>query len=254
MPAPAPPVGGRHRCGQTLCAWQQRRYASANAAMMLTVWVCTDAVAHATMTTKSPKLLRHAPSRSPHPPTATAAAIITARTTTASVFHVAATTDTSTRATTTTTAAGCGGVTRCLVNPSCSRCLSAINGSADFVHTPAEEAALSYANNRAYTTGFFQTLQSTPSCSTNATQPGTLHAALQELSHAASSSIGSCGAVHGMFGDNRLVWSTRALQTTAATAASLRYLPLAPTAMAPRQMRFAHPSAPTLTMHCCTTW
>ena len=93
-------------------------------------------------------------------------------------------TSTSTTTTTTTTFGDsdvCGGVTRCLNHTQCAQCLSAINASRGFVHSQAEFYSMSLASERQYQVGFFETLLSTASCSTNATPSGILNPVLQEL-------------------------------------------------------------------------
>ena len=101
---------------------------------------------------------------------------------------------------TTTTSAGvesCGGVTRCLNDTQCARCLSVINATRGFPHTNSEFYSKSVAAQRAYQVGCFETLLSNASCSTNASPPGILHPALIEMG-------GSCGDVHGMVDGNCL--------------------------------------------------
>jgi hypothetical protein len=77
--------------------------------------------------------------------------------------------------------AGCGGVTRCLNHTHCAKCLEAINATAGFAHSLASFDNFESAAFREYTVAFFQTLQSTVSCSTSATPPSILHPALEEL-------------------------------------------------------------------------
>jgi len=69
-------------------------------------------------------------------------------------------------------------VVRCLHDTQCTQCIDAINSTAGFPHTLAEFINI---DNVLYNTGFFRTLLSTPSCSTNATSPTILGPALQEL-------------------------------------------------------------------------
>ena len=101
-----------------------------------------------------------------------------------------------TTSTTTTTSAGsdstCGGVTRCLNDTQCARCLLAINTTRGFAHTPAEYVSMTVAEARVHNMGFYEKLLSTASCSTNTTPPTILHPALLELS------ASSCGDAHGM--------------------------------------------------------
>ena len=102
-----------------------------------------------------------------------------------------------TTTTTTTTSDGfysCGGVTRCLNETQCARCLSSINATRSFVHNMSElngMPRMSLDEVRAYQVEFFETLLSIASCSTNATPPGILYPALQELG-------GFCSDEHGM--------------------------------------------------------
>jgi hypothetical protein len=110
-------------------------------------------------------------------------------------------TTTAATATTTTTAfAGCGGVDRCIANPHCAQCLLAVNATRNFPHTLAEFNRLGRAATRAYEVGFFQTLQSTASCSTSVTPPGIIYAALQELAD-----VISCDDEHAMYSSTCLV-------------------------------------------------
>ena len=109
---------------------------------------------------------------------------------------------TSTSTTTTTTTSErldstCSGVTRCLHDTHCAQCLSAINSTAGFPHTPVEFFGMSLAEQREYNVRFFTTLQSTASCSTDATPSWILHSALRELgaslcTDAYRMAIGSC--------------------------------------------------------------
>jgi len=85
------------------------------------------------------------------------------------------TTSTSTGTTTTTAFAGCGGVARCLDHTQCAQCLEAINSTAGFAHSYAEYNSFDTAAYQAYTDGFFRTLQTTASCSTNVTPPNILY-------------------------------------------------------------------------------
>lgn len=72
------------------------------------------------------------------------------------------------------------------------RCLSTVNATRSFPHSQAEYNSMSLATEREYQVGFFNTLLSTASCSTNATPPRILHPALQELD------VISCADGHGM--------------------------------------------------------
>lgn len=95
-------------------------------------------------------------------------------------------TPTTTSTTTATITAGlvnstCSGMTRCLNHTQCARCLSAINATPSFVHTNAEYYDMTLSQTRAYFVGFFETLQSTASCSTHATPPEILRPALLDL-------------------------------------------------------------------------
>lgn len=98
----------------------------------------------------------------------------------------------STSTSTSTTTTSCGGVRLCLNDPQCARCLLAINETRSFIHTQAEFFSISFAGLRAYDVGFFETLLSTASCSTNITPPAILRPALQELS------ASPCMEVYGM--------------------------------------------------------
>jgi hypothetical protein len=110
---------------------------------------------------------------------------VTAANTSTSATRVAArtvvTAGTTTTTTSTTANAGCGGVTRCLNHTHCAKCLEAINATAGFAHSLASFDNFESAAFREYTVAFFQTLQSTVSCSTSATPPSILHPALEEL-------------------------------------------------------------------------
>lgn len=75
---------------------------------------------------------------------------------------------------------------RCLNDTQCSRCMSAMNATRGFPHTISEYSSMNLAEIRAYHVGFFETLLSTAACSTNATPPGILQAALQELDNSHS--------------------------------------------------------------------
>lgn len=113
----------------------------------------------------------------------------------------AATTSTSITSTSTTAYAGCGGVTRCLADQQCGQCLLAINNTNWFTHTVAELSALEALGRttfdlRAYEVGFFETLLSTASCSTNVTRLGILYPALLELSE-----VSACVEAFGMVVD-----------------------------------------------------
>ena len=101
-------------------------------------------------------------------------------TSTTTLSRVSTSTFTSTTSTS-TFASSCGGVTRCLNDTQCAQCLSSINATRSFVHTHSEYNSKSLATEREYQVGFFNTLLSTVSCSTNATPPAILHPALQEL-------------------------------------------------------------------------
>jgi hypothetical protein len=57
-------------------------------------------------------------------------------------------------------------------------CIHAINSTMGFPHTFAEYTSMDIA---LYQVGFFRTLLSTPSCSTNVTSPDMLSPALREL-------------------------------------------------------------------------
>ena len=91
----------------------------------------------------------------------------------------------------------CGGVTRCLNDTQCARCLSAINMTRSFVHTEAQFLNMreSVDEVRLYEVGFFETLLSNTSCSTNATLPAILFPALLELG------TSLCVDAHGMYTD-----------------------------------------------------
>ena len=110
---------------------------------------------------------------------------VTAANTSTSASRVAArtvvTAGTTTTTTSTTANAGCGGVTRCLNHTHCAKCLEAINATAGFAHSLASFYNFESAAFREYTVAFFQTLQSTVSCSTSTTPPSILHPALEEL-------------------------------------------------------------------------
>ena len=98
--------------------------------------------------------------------------------------------------TSTTTSAGiysCGGVMWCLNETQCARCLSAINATPGFPHTISEYHSKNPAAIAALDVGFFETLLSTASCSTDATPPGILYPALQELDES-----DSCMDAHGI--------------------------------------------------------
>jgi hypothetical protein len=71
--------------------------------------------------------------------------------------------------------------------------------SRGFPHTVAEFDSVDFASARAFQLGFFQTLQSTASCSTDAAPPGILYPALLELSRV------SCNNAYGMVVGNCLV-------------------------------------------------
>lgn len=75
----------------------------------------------------------------------------------------------------------CSGVTLCLSDTHCAQCLSAINSTHGFPHTPSEFYGMSLAEQREYNVGFFKTLRSTASCSTDATPSRIIHSALREL-------------------------------------------------------------------------
>jgi serine/threonine protein kinase len=96
-----------------------------------------------------------------------------------------ATTTTTTTTSTTNAGVRCGGVVHCLHenDSQCAQCLEAINATAGFPHTNAEYDSFSVGALGAYNVGFFRALQSTASCSTNATLPNIIQQALQELSH-----------------------------------------------------------------------
>jgi serine/threonine protein kinase len=82
---------------------------------------------------------------------------------------------------TSTTVTGCGALTRCFDDPQCSQCLEAISATDGFQRTLAAYNSLGETEVRALNIGFFQTLRSTVSCSTNATPADTLLPALQAL-------------------------------------------------------------------------
>lgn len=108
------------------------------------------------------------------------------------------TTSTSSTSTSTTAYAGCGGVARCLDDQQCAECLLAINNTNGFTHSVEELSALEALGAktfalRAYQVGFFETLLSTASCSTNVTRLGILYPALLELSE-----VSSCVETFGM--------------------------------------------------------
>jgi hypothetical protein len=105
------------------------------------------------------------------------------------------TTTTVTTWTTITDYSGCGDVARCLDDAQCARCLLAINTTPAFFHTRRDfsEGWSDVVPTRAYEEGFFQALQSTASCSTNATPEGVLYTALQELSV-----VPTCTDAYGM--------------------------------------------------------
>jgi hypothetical protein len=111
-----------------------------------------------------------------------------------------ATTTTTTTTTTSTAFAGCGGVVRCLNDTLCAQCIEAINVTAGFPHSSAEYYSLDTPAVRAYDIGFFQTLQSVESCSTNASPSGIIYPALQELSD-----VISCADAYRMVVDDCLV-------------------------------------------------
>jgi hypothetical protein len=64
-------------------------------------------------------------------------------------------------------AGACSNVMRCLADPQCKQCLNTINSTVGFPHSVVEYIGLDNAAYRAYEIKFFQTLQSTASCSTN---------------------------------------------------------------------------------------
>jgi hypothetical protein len=122
----------------------------------------------------------HAAALATTPRTRIIAAAVALATVTCPVGAWTAPSTTTTAITTTTIAQGCGGVVRCLQDPQCALCIDAINSTARFLHTVAEFTNI---DNALYPVGFFRTLLSTPSCSTNATSPGILSPALLELAN-----------------------------------------------------------------------
>jgi hypothetical protein len=91
------------------------------------------------------------------------------------------TTSASFTSTTTGTIAGCSDVAGCLDHPHCRECIEEINNTAGFPHTGTEWFKLNASALRGYNVGFFHTLLSTASCSTNTTPPDLLQSALLEL-------------------------------------------------------------------------
>jgi hypothetical protein len=93
---------------------------------------------------------------------------------------------------TTTAGGGCGGVVRCISSAECAACLSAINASAGFPHAYPDYNRLTALAARTYQVKVLQALTGTASCSTNATAPGVMQPALQELG------FSECVTLYGM--------------------------------------------------------
>jgi hypothetical protein len=106
-------------------------------------------------------------------------------------------TSTTTTSTTPRPQNSCDAVKQCVDDPQCAGCIAAVNASAGFPHSLAEYFSPGALAGRAYQAPFFAHLVSTASCATNATLPGIIHPALQELatprcSDAYGMAVGNC--------------------------------------------------------------
>jgi hypothetical protein len=106
-------------------------------------------------------------------------ATLSATTTTGTTETSRATTITTTG--TTTLGMGCSGIQRCLAQSQCATCVSILNDTVGFPHSLAEYDQIDYFTLQSCETKFFQALLSTSSCSTSATPPNIIRAALQDL-------------------------------------------------------------------------